>query len=244
MCANPRILTPYVVGVFACCSGGTNDERWERWVARHNACDEQSGCVLVSFAAPCDSAVAGRHFERAQRKAERLGSELSSSVFECGPGACRDGRCQVDCLADEDCVGVLFCHLGACVLPGQEEQCLDADEDGHGVGDTGDCLLCVSEARCERDCDDTDQAINPSLADTCDGKDNDCDGEVDEKIACEENFDCPEESHSQGPIIPFCRNGLCEYHTPVNAVASGEARCDEPVLCLDGERETAPEVCF
>ena len=44
----------------------------------------------------------------------------------------------------------------------------DLDNDGYGSND---------------DCNDNDAAINPSAMETCDGQDNDCDGEVDEGVS-------------------------------------------------------------
>ncbi len=61
----------------------------------------------------------------------------------------------------------------------------DSDGDGYGNPDS-------SELACEQpdgyvdndeDCDDSDPDINPDGTEVCDGKDNDCDGEVDESDA-------------------------------------------------------------
>jgi len=62
-----------------------------------------------------------------------------------------------------------------------------ADEDGDGYGDSQNAV-----GACERpdgfvddrtDCDDTDGTINPEAIETCDGEDNDCDGETDPDTA-------------------------------------------------------------
>ena len=45
----------------------------------------------------------------------------------------------------------------------------DSDNDGH-----------QAEAFGGDDCDDASAAVFPGASETCDGKDNDCDGEVDE----------------------------------------------------------------
>ncbi len=62
-----------------------------------------------------------------------------------------------------------------------------ADSDGDGYGN-----LAVSTAACAApngfvanngDCDDGDASIKPGAAELCDGKDNDCDGQIDETVA-------------------------------------------------------------
>ena len=56
------------------------------------------------------------------------------------------------------------------------------DGDGDGYGDPG-VHTCPGGA--DTDCDDLDAAINPSVAEVCDGLDNDCDGDVDEDDAAD-----------------------------------------------------------
>jgi hypothetical protein len=63
----------------------------------------------------------------------------------------------------------------------------DADSDAWGLsGSTGKCL-CNSAGSYKAtkigDCDETSAAINPSASEVCDGKDNNCDGTVDENNA-------------------------------------------------------------
>ncbi len=62
-----------------------------------------------------------------------------------------------------------------------------ADDDGDGYGDpevtTESCGVPEGYVADDRDCDDTDGAINPEADEVCDGADNDCDGETDEADA-------------------------------------------------------------
>ena len=86
--------------------------------------------------------------------------ESCQATSDCAQGlVCLGNRCG-ECRQDSECPGVAKCGLvqaGRC-------GCFDADGDG---------------ASCD-DCDDADPARFPSAAEVCDGKDNDCDGTVDE----------------------------------------------------------------
>jgi len=68
---------------------------------------------------------------------------------------------------DNDCNGVADYLIG----PGDSE-----DNDGDGYAD----LMCPGGGG--SDCDDTEGASYPGAAEICDGKDNDCNGQVDENI--------------------------------------------------------------
>jgi len=67
-----------------------------------------------------------------------------------------------DDFADNDCNGLV------------DEQC-DTDGDGFSVLDG--------------DCDDYDPAVNPAATEICDGLDNNCDGQVDEGLGCNQDND-------------------------------------------------------
>ncbi len=58
------------------------------------------------------------------------------------------------------------------------------DADGDGFGDAGSevqsCATAAGLVTNDSDCDDTDAALHPGASETCDGIDNDCDGETDE----------------------------------------------------------------
>jgi MYXO-CTERM domain-containing protein len=63
----------------------------------------------------------------------------------------------------------------------------DADGDGHGTADdtVEDCNVPDGYALAADDCDDDDAGNFPGNDEVCDGRDNDCDAEVDEDLSCE-----------------------------------------------------------
>jgi hypothetical protein len=63
---------------------------------------------------------------------------------------------------------------------------LDADGDGFGTTLLSKCLCAASApytAAVAKDCNDSDAAINPGAAETCNGRDDDCNGTVDDEDA-------------------------------------------------------------
>ncbi|HVT09495.1 MAG TPA: putative metal-binding motif-containing protein [Polyangia bacterium] len=64
---------------------------------------------------------------------------------------------------------------------------LDQDGDGYGTSDPAypvsrDCALPAGYALVAGDCDDFDASIHPGAREVCDGKDDDCNGQVDEGL--------------------------------------------------------------
>ena len=61
---------------------------------------------------------------------------------------------------------------------------MDGDGDGFGDPDTvvESCLTGIGYVENGDDCDDENFAINPAVSEICDGRDNDCDGGIDEDV--------------------------------------------------------------
>ncbi len=63
---------------------------------------------------------------------------------------------------------------------------VDADVDGFGAGSALEsCVRPGSRVRVARDCDDADKAVHPGAGETCDDRDNDCDGVTDGEAAAD-----------------------------------------------------------
>ncbi|MFT6395479.1 MAG: streptogramin lyase [Bradymonadia bacterium] len=122
------------------------------------------------------------------------GDAFSASVYSCDPiegfvdsnTDCDDVLHTVNPLAsercngrDDDCNGLLDDGAGdtRAYYP-------DADGDGYGVstGPVQACELPLNFATESGDCDDRFSDDNPLAAEVCDGRDNDCNGEVDDGV--------------------------------------------------------------
>ncbi len=125
-----------------------------------------------------------------------------------GPSGCPDGWvCDAvetaDGGGDDQCVP----ESGLCI------GCLDEDEDGYGEG--AECL--------DVDCDDADPDRNPGAEETCNRRDDDCDGEVDEDLVHEEN-PC-------GGCAPLSRGGAPA--TPCGTCDSGAWACTDDLASTE-----------
>jgi len=82
-------------------------------------------------------------------------------------------------LKDNDCDG----NVDEDVV--DQPYCEDHDGDGYGVmgGQTKvDCKPSAGFGDCTGDCDDHDANVHPGAAESCDGRDNNCDGKIDEGV--------------------------------------------------------------
>ncbi|NUN14544.1 MAG: thrombospondin type 3 repeat-containing protein [Myxococcales bacterium] len=105
-------------------------------------------------------------------------------------GDCDDAAVAVNPGAQETCNGVdddcdEFVDEGAGVS-GCSVFFADNDQDGYGQTNVAQCLCAPTDeftAKQAGDCDDSDVAVNPKGTETCNGKDDDCDTNVDEQDA-------------------------------------------------------------
>jgi hypothetical protein len=116
--------------------------------------------------------------------------------------------------------------------------CTDADGDGHGVAGQATMTGCAPKkgfAVCDKDCNDGDVAIFVGHPEVCDGKDNNCDGQLDELL----------------PITTYCQDADNDGHGVLGgatvmacAKPAGYGACDSD--CNDNDPAvypTAIEIC-
>lgn len=167
--------------------------------------------------------------------------------------------CQVSCGVDP-CREGYHCNAGFCaVCEETPEVCNGLDDNCNGLVDEGfdqdhDCATTCGAGNPEEvDCDDGDPSAypafgsTPAAAEICDGRDNDCNGLVDDggaPILCPGGYSCVQ---GQGCVpssclVPnsHCSNGeICDFNLDPPACVTG-TNCNDPGnsgICA------APEVC-
>ncbi len=86
---------------------------------------------------------------------------------------------------------------------------LDGDADGYGLSASSllSCTAPLGYAATSGDCDDSDATASPGLIETCDGKDDDCDGTIDEADASDAlqwYVDADADNYGQGSAVRSC----------------------------------------
>jgi MYXO-CTERM domain-containing protein len=96
---------------------------------------------------------------------------------------------------------------------------------GGGACQTGQLGICADGAeQCQNgqlEC----IPLNQAGTETCDGLDNDCDGEPDEGEICPDGFVC-----DKGSCVPVCSGG--EFTCPADKICNGDGICVDPT-CVD-----------
>jgi hypothetical protein len=154
-------------------------------------------------------------------------------------GVIDDANPPLPCATDDDCS--CFdneCSYFRCV----EGQCL-----AYGRDDDGDGALACGD---NSDCDDNDAKKNPGIVwETCfDGKDNNCNGEIDEGC-CETDADCSVSQDNSECLVFHClTDGYC-YGFEIDEDGDGRNKCngEGPIYDCDDTDPTvypgAPELC-
>ena len=134
--------------------------------------------------------------------------------YECGHGACVDGFCHADCVADTDCATGLTCQDSLCLTdPDGGDECIfDADCVSANNGE-----YCVN-AYCHESCSaDTDCAGD----ETCRG--GICQPDDGIQAECAINSDCP--SAGQECLNAVCRFS-CDNDTDCDTTCGTGSACD------------------
>lgn len=105
----------------------------------------------------------------------------SASDCDDGNAAVNPGATELCGGVDEDCDGLIDDEDPD--VEGSEEAYLDGDGDGRGDPDTlfYVCAVPLEAVSLGSDCDDADAAVHPAAPEVCNGKDDDCDGDVDDE---------------------------------------------------------------
>jgi hypothetical protein len=138
----------------------------------------------------------------------------------CIPGMACAGTAQcVQSLGSDPCKTNLACDpaLSICTY-----QILDKDGDGHPPP------VCGGD-----DCDDGDPARYPGHAEVCDGKDNDCDGNVDDGAQCVGLLTCQSGSCACPPDNT-CGTACVNKKTNHDNCGSCGNACPSAATCVDG----------
>ncbi|MCY1022491.1 putative metal-binding motif-containing protein [Pyxidicoccus sp. MSG2] len=164
------------------------------------------------------------------------GCTAPSSQYVARGGDCNDtsteqapGRSEVCDGLDNDCAGGVDDRLP------QLSFYKDGDGDGVGAGPvmTG-CAIPANHVASGNDCDDTDIQIKPGLTETCDDKDNDCAGGVDNGLPVATYF-----RDADGDTFGKDSDSLQKCRMPTGYVTNN-TDCDDTAFAVN---PNATEVC-
>ena len=159
-------------------------------------------------------------------------SNVSPALLDCD-----DTRAEIRPIADEVCDGVDNNCNGSIDegLPVYEYY-EDKDGDGFGAGVAqSSCLTAIAgKVRQGGDCDDTDVNVHPGAAEYCNGRDDDCNGQVDDNVVSRDYFtDNVGDGYGTGAATASCKQSV-----PGKAPKSGDCNDADPAI-----HPGATEVC-
>lgn len=149
--------------------------------------------------------------------------------------ACAEGEyCNADkgcvgksCKNDDDCKDADDCTIlqgcdkdsGKCVWAK-----LDQDGDGYAASSCGG-----------DDCDDENAAVHPGVTDTCNGRDDDCDGDTDEDATCTLGRTCQDGACACSKGRTLCGDGTCaDTSNDAHHCGASCSDCGTGGTCSDG----------
>ena len=224
------------------------------YVANPDDCDDNNGDINPSISEVCNNiddncngtADEGLVFENYYFDLDGDGYGLGAPLNACQPpgpnyttqdGDCNEGNAAINPGANESCNGIDDDCDGE-VDEGVTSQTWYADADGDGYGDP-----LVSQTSCSppagyvlngNDCDDTEGTINPGAAESCNGIDDDCDGEIDEGVTSQFWY---ADLDGDGYGDPLVSQTSC---IPPPGYVSDNTDCNDNVATAN---PGAPEVC-
>ncbi len=184
------------------------------------------------------------------RLAVALSALLVFVLAACTVGPLPDG--QYACSDDSDCSFPNICLSDGFCGPKPNQTCIDDDGDGYGSNEDqlerGDCPQCSQFSRCGRDCNDSDDSVNPGAVESCNGVDEDCDGTPDNSSPCQTASDCAGMDTPENSLGPLCVNSdgdLCTTEDACTcAVKMSNQFCPggsaEVQQCVGGAYTNAP----
>jgi hypothetical protein len=173
-----------LVAVLASACGGGTPAPADGSTCDPEACDDGQFC---NGAETCgaDGCVEGAPPCRSGEACDEATDQCGGGCLDDGDG---DGRISLACGGDDCDDEDERVHPGrteVCDLDGLDEDCDpttvagpadDADDDGF------DSDRCCNGATCGDDCDDALSNVNPDTSEVCNGRDDDCDGTIDEGV--------------------------------------------------------------
>jgi hypothetical protein len=155
----------------------------------------------------------------------------------CGLGlACTNGACATGkaCASDGDCADGNPCHINHC--DARTATCtvklLDKDGDGHAP------IICGGD-----DCDDSDPTVYPGAPEICDGKDNDCNGKIDDGATCANPLFACQAGACSCRADALCGPDCVDKNTDARHCGSCGNACGANLACVNGACGCTKKMC-